>query len=127
MEKLTYKDVIEITKERYSNNTKLRSIDEDGRCIYFHPNGNKCAVGHFINESKFKYVLNTEAISSILIDEVDYKFYLDESVQHLQNKLFWKDLQIFHDDKFNWNENGITKDGITMYNNLLNNYAKQDI
>jgi hypothetical protein len=127
MEKLTYKDVIEITKERYSNNTKLRSLDADKKCFYFHENGNKCAVGHFLKEGTNIGLMNGDEINNILLSEDDFKYYMVDNVQHLQDINFWDDLQFFHDTDIFWDENGITEKGLQYYTNLLNNYAKQDI
>jgi len=125
MEKLTYRQVIEITKERYSNNPKLRSIDMDGRtCMYHHENGNKCGVGHFIKEDTNISLYNSDAINMILLSEDDFKYYMVDNVQHLQDINFWDDLQFFHDTDIFWDENGITPRGTTYYNNLINNYAK---
>lgn len=120
--KLTYRDVIEITKNRYHNDPTLRSKN-GSRCEYFNENGNKCAVGHFLIEENFNKTFNTEAINQLLIDEEDYEMYMHESVRHLQNIDFWDDLQFFHDtDKF-WDENGLTEEGFERYNKLINDYA----
>jgi hypothetical protein len=125
--KLTYKDVIEITKDRYHNNPTLRS--KNGfRCEYFNENGNKCAVGHFLIEENFnKNLLNSESINQLLFNDEDYELFMHESVRHLQNIDFWDELQFFHDKDDFWNESGLTEEGFERYNKLINDYANQEI
>jgi hypothetical protein len=121
--KLTYLNIIEITKDRYHNNPSLRSKLGD-KCCYFSENGNKCAVGHFIIQENFNMsLMNTKTINNILIYEEDYEKFMHESVRHLNDNDFWDDLQNFHDRDSFWDENGLTDEGFERYNKLIKDYA----
>ena len=115
----TYLDVIEETVAFYTEDVNRRSFDENNdMCMYNGPDGKQCAFARCANEIDNYYEGQT---ASSVISAKGFGI-LKPEYRHLTNKLFWYDLQNFHDDKANFNDTGLTDDGELVVENLINKY-----
>jgi hypothetical protein len=123
MKRLTKLQIIDETVEYYSADVSRRSIGEDG-CMYKSPNGNMCAVGRCIEESKLQSIITTKSNGSGA-----YTLFNVYGTDILKEKYrghevsFWDDLQGFHDNPINWDNDGITEDGLRRASELKELYA----
>lgn len=110
--KLTYLDVLNDTINHYNLNN--RSLDNELNCIYLNKDGKSCAVGRYIDNVK-EFIANNEYLNEGSFTELYQEYnitFLKKEVQHLDNEIFWTRLQLLHDDNFNWNETGLSEDGL---------------
>ena len=131
----TKSEIINETAAFY--NSKNRSVvvtideeyrGEDTECRYFGPNGERCALSrccleteeviNFLTESEnmsADIVLETAESDEIEILKEEYRGHGGE---------FWCDLQCFHDNSHNWDENGLTEYGVKREEYLLEKWSK---
>lgn len=100
-------------------------INEEGLqetvCRYKTDSGNMCAVGRCLlpDSEVFNKV---KGVMVVFKSETDMDSQLQPEYRG-HGLLFWNSLQCFHDCDSNWNEDGLTSEGIEELNNLLERYA----
>lgn len=128
---MTALEIIEETFKHYSEDTSRRGIGrgiERGHCAYFLDDKRKCAVGRCLTDEVLKKVernfnLNNTDLNGLLystgkgLDEI-----LKEPYRGMTLK-FWRDLQHFHDTYDNWTRDGVTEEGLRVYNILKTRFA----
>ena len=98
----TYLDVLEETIAYYSEDPSRRSINPaNGRCMYNGPDGRKCGVARCC--SKIPEEFESQAVSNAILEK-----YLLPEYAHLDNLEFWSRIQNLHDDKSNWDDEGLS-------------------
>ena len=106
---MTKLEILEETANFYNSNNR-------GEYKYLTSDGKTCAVGRCLIDPK---VFMKEYIGSI---DSDYaKEILEDNLKEEyrgHSNSFWLDLQMFHDNSSLWEENGMSENGITYYNNL---------
>lgn len=114
-----YMALLEETANFYNLNN--RGLGEQGGCVYHNHDNQKCAVGRcLINSTKFQSKIDEEIVNnsnlitgvkhltlSGLLSDNDFK----KSYRGFDVK-FWEILQSFHDNSWNWGENGISDEGL---------------
>jgi len=112
----TKRTIIEETVEYYSEHP--RGVTVVGHCEYA-VNGTHCAVGRcLIDPVEFQKVVGSSSIKkSMRLDENLKPEYRGHEIG------FWKNLQMFHDNSFNWEEGGLTEDGRGIFESLLERWS----
>ena len=122
---MTKTEIIHETVEFYKNNP--RSLNEEGKCVFLGPNGEKCAFSRCLKEMDFStwgqenaYVLLNEGS----VEKDDF----EDGYWH-EDKQFWLDLQIFHDKDEFWVKKGsgniLTRGGEIGFKRLLREYENE--
>lgn len=84
---------------------KVRSYDYcDIGCVYRGPNGTKCAVGCLLTDKIYRSDMEGNNIRGVISI---YKYYLPKYI--IDNEDFLSDIQFLHDEKINWNKNGLKR------------------
>ena len=118
-------EIIDETIKHIKNNGRATIEDDPDSCMYFTENGNKCAVGRCLinpeNVQKKYYGASIENIfpdgNFNLLDELFKSEYRGHEIE------FWRNLQLLHDIKENWDENNnLSNFGLKHYNNLIYNF-----
>lgn len=119
-------EIIEEIAAYYSEDTSRRGYDsERGECLYHISDTKKCAVGYcLINSKKFKYL---EGTIDDALDRRSIKMENFKEEYRINDRVFWKKLQDFHDISKNWNEKGITSDGEEHLKRLRKLYAETPV
>ena len=121
----TKAEIIEETANYY--NLTNRGYDAEFGCLYVTREGNKCAVGRCLNQLGENLAIDIEGSVYTFIEwlkgtDKNFEDLLLE--QYKGHKVeFWSDLQKFHDEKFNFNETGLSIWGIREKDNLLNKWS----
>lgn len=120
----------QIIKETASfYNTSNRGVEvfinkrgfKETTCRYKTDSGNMCAVGRcLLPDSKFLNAINS--IMALFEDEAEMDSQFKPEYRG-HSQFFWNSLQCFHDRDSNWNEDGLTSQGIEDLNGLLERYA----
>ena len=105
--KKTYIDVINDTVAFYSKDPENRRSIKNEVCLYNGPNGKQCAFARCAQP--ICKALEAHDADNLL--EIKGFSILKPEYRHLLNKSFWQDLQVFHDDSFYWDSNGLSKHG----------------
>lgn len=93
---------------------------EETRCRYKTDSGNMCAVGRcLLPDSKAFNKIN--GVMTMFEDEAEMDSQLQPEYRG-HSQFFWNSLQCFHDCDSNWNEDGLTSQGIEELNSLLEKY-----
>lgn len=108
---MTKKQIVEETIEYYKTNPRGIELNYQ-MCQYWTDEGNMCAIGRCLKEpKKFENHLDENALE---LTDVDLEQFLKpEYLGHDIN--FWVQLQMFHDENFNWNKNDKGGQDITDY------------
>lgn len=102
--------------EYYSKNPKGRRASFGENCMYLTSNNRKCAVGRLLNVKGEKdYLLDRSIIGANvheLLDQIasDDKEHIIKPIKDLPLR-FLEDLQLLHDNPYNWEGNGLSNDG----------------
>lgn len=122
------KTKLEILKETYdyytadSKRRSYRIVNGRGRCEYFNPLGEMCAVGRCLIPDSYKKIEQAYGNKPITsFDENLDTLLKTEYRGHDSN--FWVDLQRFHDSDLNWFKDGITVCGQGLYDQLTVKYS----
>lgn len=118
-------EIIEFVKDYFENNP--RSVNDKGVCVYRGPSGEKCA---------FSICCYDEVIDSFIIDDApigvynvlgDFGFGVLLEDFRIEDKMFWRDIQFFHDSSQFWESNGkgniLTKEGEAFLETLIHQYG----
>lgn len=114
-----------INEVAFAYNLNNRGYDSINRiCCYIDPKtGYKCAVGRYLKDDVINTFPNGNVKDLILEGDIDnLDSYLKEEVQGF-NLSFWEDLQIFHDDEDNWDCEGMSPTGLSLFDDLLEKYS----
>lgn len=116
---MTAIEIIDETVEYYSANINRRSVDFRGVCVYRSTEGNHCAVGRCMTKSSLhKYGESTMTPYDFkALDALLYKRYQGQPIE------LWDDLQSIHDYEGNWDENGLSAEGIIIVDNIKKRYG----
>lgn len=125
MEKLTKLEIINETISFYTGDTKRRSLNDKGYCVYNGPNGAHCAVGRCLlpeyKEMGESLPMNEEAIRDLFeardcnsIDDMLEEKYRGHDLS------FWNQLQLLHDGEEYWDASGFTTEGEKKANMIIN-------
>ena len=110
-------EIIHETIKYYTNDPRRRGLDGRGGCLYNTEDNRHCAVGRCFNK-KYKdkgwHLFGNEGGLDTLIDENKLSNLDDMLMPRYrgQSFSFWDKLQKFHDADKNWDENGLTEDGL---------------
>ncbi len=125
MKQMTALELIDETVKYYSKDTSRRgsTVLENGDepCVYFkeYEDGKcvTCAVGRLLTDKSARS-LGTEVFSYRNAMD-DNRFRLKKKYAHFKHMMlndrsryFLSELQNFHDDPHNWDENGLTENGV---------------
>ena len=117
----TYLDVLNETITFYSEDVNRRSINDTDNCMYNGPDGKQCAIGRVCNDIPEKF---EDKLCDTIFDQLGFNI-LKPEYNHLKNYKFWLDLQAFHDDEDNWDEDGLSLIGYGHYEKLKNEYKNK--
>ena len=118
--------IIETVKNYNSNNTARKA--ETNTCTYMNEDGAMCAVGRCLtNEGMqiFKAFEDNNLDGNTSIESFVKAYDMDKFNDALKEEYrghdvdFWKNLQYLHDAAFNWDENGITQNGLESVYSLF--------
>ena len=122
MTQVDKKEIVDTVVDHIKNNG--RSVNEKNQCLYYNEkDGNKCAVGMFLeNPEEIQENYCEQSVEAIYdFDELD-NCLKDEYQNHGLD--FWKQVQYLHDDNENWDDNNnLTNDGVEKYNKILNTFV----
>ena len=108
----TKTEIIDETVAYYSEDPPgRRGVSLYGFCVFLTSDGKMCAVGR---------CMIAPEVNGVIVDDRER---LDNRLKpeyRGHDKEFWRSLQIFHDDFWSWNEEGLTKDGFTNLERLKN-------
>lgn len=98
--------ILDDTVEYYSEDTSRRCFEPGYGCFY-RSEGKKCAIGRFIPDENYSLEMEEEGATTIIS-----RFHncLPPEIEELPSK-FLGNLQFFHDNAFNWGEEGLTGQG----------------
>lgn len=124
------KTKLEILNEAYQRykNPENRAVNDNGRCYYLAPNGNKCAVGACLKDPGYF----TQNDFGWLYQEGEVwrygegpRFSQDHFLPEYQGHEpeFWSDLQDWHDDSVNFTETDVSKPGGKTFKALLDKWT----
>ena len=131
---MTRAEVIKETREFYENNPRSVVVGRVGRttCRYNGPNGEHCAFARYVKDpSKLRELCsadwffehNPDTDKWALMTDIEFK----EEVESIMDPPFWKQLQYFHDNSYNWGKDGtLTSAGELVYNNLLKKFGEEE-
>lgn len=111
----TKTEVILETAQFY--NLTNRGINQNNSCVYKTEDGKMCAVARCLQEFPG---INEDYSVEMLIDEYDLNLFKPE--YQIDDTKFWSDLQGFHDNSANWTKEGLSEEGVTRLNYLLETY-----
>lgn len=100
----------------------VRSVNDYNVCMYRGPYGNKCAVGCLIPDKMYSAKMEGNNIFGLISE---FKNILPKYI--IDNKEFLMTLQDLHDEKNNWNKNGLKSyviEGFTKRHNLSIDFLK---
>lgn len=118
----TKREIIEETVAYYSEDVTRRALSyrEGGSiagCKYLTSENKMCAVGRCLTEEGLKEWGDYSSYFTLdMIDSLKEEYKVDDYG-------FWSDLQKLHDTNSNWDENGLSEDGKSFVNWLLETYA----
>lgn len=124
-------EILEEIVNYYSEDTSRRAF-EGVSCMYITPDNRRCAVGMCLtdpNLMKENKAINDEYF---MVDGDEDKFKPDildlfKPEYRINEVSFWSKLQVFHDNKHNWNNKGLTSEGLMNYNQLKKMYTDERI
>ncbi len=123
---MTKREIIEETAAFYNTNNRGNMLNTMDKCCYATERGTNCAVGRCMNDEGLeKYGDSDKAIGALIdLRVTDYVSidYLLKPEYHGHAADFWRRLQIFHDVKANWNEEGLSKMGMINKEILIEAY-----
>lgn len=104
--------MLEDTANHYNSNN--RAMKDNGQCMYLAPNGNKCAVGRYLNEEHkdYKAALRFNFGVGKLLKRFPNILTVDVPISFLSS------LQDLHDRGSNWNEKGLSEKGEEYYQEI---------
>lgn len=118
-------EIINDTVNYYSADPSQRAViyyaAGGSTCEYATHDGKRCAVGRYLLNPKCMPIGDIETLVESG-DVSDLDILLQENVRSHSSE-FWNDLQSFHDENDNWNENGLTSIGREIYKLLLIRYG----
>lgn len=123
------KTKLEILQETFDTYQKTgdRCFNDEG-CVYTDSNNPKkhCAAGRCMNDDFLQklFILNQNkntSINTILSNYKEEKIFKPEYIGH--DILFWKDVQLFHDDYDNFQYHGLSEKGINKKKELIEKYS----
>jgi hypothetical protein len=118
-----YEQITDIKKRREAflddtaayYNINNRGINDRGNCSY----SAGCAIGRFLNPDLARTLDNKGSIFSCGIEVIGQ---LPLWMQEMGGE-FLESVQIFHDDEFYWDDNGLNRCGLNMLQQLKEKYA----
>ena len=108
--------------EFYNQDVSRRSVGHIGdACRYTNDDGNHCAVGRCMKQSSFKLAIENVSIRGL---QTRFKHkggvdFLLLKKYHGFNFMLWQRVQRLHDINANWDADGLTKDGVANYENIV--------
>lgn len=112
----TAREIIEETAAFYTSENRAKP-DNGRRCQYLTKDGRMCAVGRCLTDPA----------------RIEGNYIFLQSIPNLDDELkpeyrghpinFWQDLQRLHDYTFNWNNEGLSNDGESVRNRLLEKWV----
>lgn len=129
---MTEQELLQSTIDYYSVDPKNRRCSDDTQriCNYYPGNTGKiklsegCAIGRHLSEKIQRELdsLKYPGISVILT--TDKKLLLPEWMQNMDS-WFLTDIQNLHDDKYNWEDIGLSEKGRQMVEGIIKKYNLQ--
>ena len=119
MEDQTAIEIINETIKYYVNNPNKRAIGGQGECLYNTSDGRHCAIGRCLSkkykDAGWELHGNEGGLDTLIEENTGPLETLDSMLMPRyrgQSFSFWDKLQKFHDADKNWDENGLTEDGL---------------
>lgn len=120
-------EIIKETRRFYEEDVSRRASPRDGGCYYFLKTDDgitrHCAVGRYLinpelmPNGEIETIMNsggiTDTLDSLLVEDV-----------HGHDVRFWQKLQKLHDNRWFWDEEGMTSKGHEYYVSLLTEYEQ---
>ncbi len=118
-------------------NSKNRSVvvnhdeeywDQDTECRYLGENGERCAFSRCCWETE--KVINLLTENENMSADIVLKIAESDKIEILKEEYrghsgeFWSNLQYFHDSSYNWDENGLTVEGVETKEGLLKKWGE---
>jgi hypothetical protein len=123
-------EIINETAKFYGNDVSRRSLTETGGCKYNGPNGKYCAIAR-CTKNPSKIYEDTSVTFDNQIKLIGYPIPLTVHINTILKEEykgmpegFWKDLQEFHDEDYNWNAYGISLKGMETLDYLREKYSR---
>ena len=115
------KEYLDAKVAYYLEDVKRRAVDNTGSCLYLTKDGRKCAIGLDMIETHPSY---NNAIECGNVNDLLEKYpnILPQEVKDLGVE-FLRCVQILHDSMYNWNNYGLSYNGFSNYNSIVNNYC----
>lgn len=125
---LTKFEIINETLAFYSEDVNRRAIKKTGNyCEYLTEDGKKCAVGRCMtSEALNEYGDYMGTIDSLIIEDpkqINLDDLLEEKYRGHEEE-FWSNLQRIHDKPENWNEAGLTFEGMNNVEKIKEMYKE---
>lgn len=108
-------DILKDTKDYYSKDpNSLRAKSGFWDCYYINDDGDKCAVGRYLNEKDLNYIKSKHKLDNSVDTLIDDGFFKHSKIITKLPLQFWKDVQNFHDMDYYWNKskNTISQKGL---------------
>jgi hypothetical protein len=122
----TKQEIIQETRDFYAADPKRRAAN-NGSCFYQTEDGRNCAVGRCL-------IPNSEMLASygpqtmfLCGGAANYIRNLEEILKEEyrgHEPDFWRELQLFHDNRICWSLDGISPKGEEQYSRLMKKYAE---
>lgn len=129
----TTEQIIEETANHYNSNNRSLLFDSLGKpvyrygsktqsCAYNGKGDKKCAIARCCNEEIDREYEGRSA--HVILEEFGQNILKPEYRGHKNE--FWDKLQQLHDNPDNWNEDGLTKDGLIAKKNLIDLFVVKE-
>ncbi len=113
--------IIDETVKYYSSDPRKRAVTQ-GLCEYLTSDGRKCAMGRCCRNPGSLLQGTSYDIFKKYGDETQ-KIFFPRYQGHGEE--FWSELQSWHDNLGNWNDEGLTKEGINAALMLKQNWKNK--
>ena len=119
MKQLSKLEIIEKTVAYYSEDTSRRAINEMDQCEYLMPDGRMCGVGRCLQNPGA--LAGNDLYDAAISGVFELAEFMPQYGGH--NVTFWSDIQDMHDCIDNWDDNGITREGILYKKELIEKWT----
>lgn len=121
-------DFINTELSYFAKDPNKRAYNKETQtCMYWDKTtGNKCVIGKHIPEDKYNEHFESKLLQSI--DKNGERFIFNLLPLEIQELglYFLQDCQLFHDYKYNFNETGLSQQGLETINYLKERYCNNN-
>ena len=126
---MTTNEILEKVAATYTLQTRSLKLNSDTSCLYVGLEGRRCGVALFCKQDDVTLGRLTEMDRDCSpgVSDFDFsKWKLDDLLEEEakgHELEFWSDVQYFHDEKRNWNEDGLTERGKEFLQEMKTKWA----